>query len=362
MRFLIAGCLAFLALILAVDRAAAGSPEGTLRQASETCLYCHYRESPEFSFASGQTLTAHVDALTYASSVHGPTLGCADCHVPQSAYPHLPVKATTHRQYTLGYETVCGRCHFENYTRSLDSVHQETALASEDPEIADGNGAPVCTDCHGTHDIGPPDQQRALMASRCGNCHEEQYTDYRQSVHGAALTEQGNPDVPSCTSCHGVHNIVRAQSAEFRLTSVDVCGSCHGDKKLMNQYGISTNVFQSYLDDFHGKTFSFYKSEESQVWVGTAVCTDCHGIHDIRAVDDPDSPVFRDNLRETCSRCHADATPNFPGAWLSHYQPSLERAPIVFAVQWFYRLLIPGMIGGLGLHIVLDIWRLVRKG
>jgi len=102
-------------------------------------------------------------------------------------------------------------------------------------------------------------------------------------------------------------------------------------------------------------------TETSRVWLGTAVCTDCHGTHDIRSVDDPDSPVFKENLQQTCGRCHPGATPNFPGAWLSHYQPSLSRAPVVFSVKWFYRLLIPGMIGGLALHILLDVWRLARN-
>jgi len=361
MRSLLAGSLALLVLLLAAAPVAADPPADPPRQAAEPCIYCHVRQSPDVRFPSGETLTAHVDPMAYGSSVHAAALSCSDCHVPQSTYPHLPVKATTRREYTLGYATVCGRCHFENYTKTLDSVHQEALLAGKDTGTENPRDAPVCTDCHGAHDIGRPGQQAALMASRCGTCHQEQYSKYQQSVHGAAITEEGNPDVPSCTSCHGVHNIVRAESPSFRLRSVDVCGSCHGDAELMRKYGISTNVFNSYLDDFHGKTFSFYKSESSRVWLDTAVCTDCHGTHDIRPVDDPNSPAFKDNLRQTCGRCHPGATPNFPGAWLSHYQPGLDRAPVVFSVRWFYRLLIPGMIGGLALHILLDVWRLARN-
>ena len=35
------------------------------------------------------------------------------------------------------------------------------------------------------------------------------------------------------------------------------------------------------------------------------VCTDCHGIHSIKAHADPNSPVAEQNLsRDTCARCH----------------------------------------------------------
>ena len=35
------------------------------------------------------------------------------------------------------------------------------------------------------------------------------------------------------------------------------------------------------------------------------VCTDCHGIHSIKAHNDPNSPVSEQNVsRDTCARCH----------------------------------------------------------
>ena len=33
-------------------------------------------------------------------------------------------------------------------------------------------------------------------------------------------------------------------------------------------------------------------------------CTDCHGDHDILAVDDPGSPVFARNIPDLCGDCH----------------------------------------------------------
>jgi len=37
------------------------------------------------------------------------------------------------------------------------------------------------------------------------------------------------------------------------------------------------------------------------------VCTDCHGVHDLRAPDDPRSKVYPVNIANTCAHCHADA-------------------------------------------------------
>jgi hypothetical protein len=142
---------------------------------------------------------------------------------------------------------------------------------------------------------------------------------------------------------------------------VDLCAGCHADKELMDKYDISADVFKTYLDDFHGKTVGFYQKETSEVWPDVAVCTDCHGVHDIKEVDAPDSPVIKQNLVETCRQCHEDATANFSSAWLSHYEPSLDKAPIVYAVKQYYKFLIPAMIFGLALNIVLDLWRLARN-
>src|SRR5262249_35705127 len=37
-----------------------------------------------------------------------------------------------------------------------------------------------------------------------------------------------------------------------------------------------------------------------------AVCTDCHGVHDLRAPSDAASKVYPLNVAATCARCHAN--------------------------------------------------------
>src|SRR4030042_5638246 len=188
-------------------------------------------------------------------------------------------------------------------------------------------------------------ESRTQIAVACSKCHRGIYEEYASSIHGSALLEE-NPDVPVCITCHGVHNIPSATTASFRLGSLDLCAGCHANKELMDKYGISSNVLKTYLDDFHGKTAGFYQKEPSEVWPETPVCADCPGRHDIKAVQEPESQVIKENLLATCRKCHPDARANFPSAWLSHYEPSLDKAPLVYLVNMYYRVLIPLMVAG----------------
>jgi len=320
----------------------------------EKCMGCHQNENLTTTLGNGEVLNLHVDASAFANSVHGGKLTCSDCHAGYTEFPHPQLRATSKRSFVLAYYEVCKRCHFANYTKTLDSVHY-TVLSSG------SQNAPVCTDCHGAHNVTLQNISRAQISHSCGTCHEDVYAQYAKSVHGAALLDGNNEDVPVCTTCHGVHNIQSASSSQFHLMSTDLCAKCHSDAEKMAKYGLSPEVVQTYLDDFHGKTVSFVRKQESVVWTGKPVCTDCHGVHDIASSKDPGSLTIKSNLLATCRKCHPDATDNFPDAWLSHYQPSLNKASIVYFIKVYYWILIPVMIGGLLLHILLDLWRLARN-
>jgi hypothetical protein len=127
----------------------------------------------------------------------------------------------------------------------------------------------------------------------------------------------------------------------------------------MTRYGISTNVFDSYVADFHGETVALFEHEDPSLPSDKAVCFDCHGVHNIRPVDDPENGI-KANLLIACRQCHPDATENFPDAWTSHYEPSLEHNPLVYLVDSFYQVVIPVTLIGLGFLILTDIYRRVK--
>lgn len=125
----------------------------------------------------------------------------------------------------------------------------------------------------------------------------------------------------------------------------------------MSKYGISTAVFNTYVADFHGTTVTLFERQHPDQPTNKAVCFDCHGIHNIKAVDDPEATVVKENLLQTCRKCHPDADVNFPASWTSHYIPDRERYPLVYYINLFYRIIIPGTIGFMLSFVMLDAFR-----
>jgi predicted CXXCH cytochrome family protein len=332
---------------------------------NETCLGCHGQPNLSMELGNGEILSLYVPNEVYEHSVHGDQgYACVQCHTDVGNYPHPPFFAEDRRDATLQMADTCARCHSLQAEETMDSVHA-AALA------AGNENAAVCSDCHTAHAVrrvnDPQTQEhlpdtRVWTAQTCAQCHSTIYQTYSTSVHGTALLGEGNPDVPTCTDCHGVHTIDDPNTAAFRLRSPNICANCHTDASIMGQYGLSTQVLDTYVADFHGTTWTLFEQQHPDQQINMPVCYDCHGVHDIRRTDDPVKGLqVKENLLITCQKCHPDATANFPDAWLSHYIPDAERFPLVFAVNLFYRIFIPVVLGGMAVLVVLDTSALLRR-
>jgi hypothetical protein len=265
------------------------------------CFGCHGNRDLVMRLADKTTLGLFVDGDVYGRSVHGRAHApCVACHRGFGRYPHPDVPARSRRELS-----------------------------------------------------------RWVAQQGCFSCHETIFSSYRHSVHGRALIEEGNLDVPGCPDCHGIHDIKTPHSAMFRMGSPDTCSRCHADRALTAKYGMSPDVTRTYLRDFHGTTVRLTRAEGPTLESKKPVCYDCHGIHDIKKTDDPDSHVVKEHLVETCRRCHPGATASFPAAWLKHYEPDRKRWPLVYWVNLAYKILIPGIIGPMVLYILLDLMRAV---
>jgi hypothetical protein len=319
---------------------------------NEACFACHARPGFQTTLPSGEVLYLTVDPEVYNNSVHGlQGFFCIHCHSRITDYPHPPLTVETHRDLSLSlYRSSCIDCHPAEYDTTLDSVHQK-ALAGGHLEAA------ICTDCHGTHNIQPPDEPLSRSSQMCELCHSEIFELYKGSIHGSALLAEGNPDVPSCVDCHEVHSVQGPTTDPFRLFSPQICAKCHADAELMEKYGISTDVFDTYVSDFHGTTVLLFQTTAPDQETNKPVCIDCHGVHDMKQVDDPESQVIKENLLVTCQKCHPDAEANFPTSWVSHYRPSPQHAPLVFFVNLFYAIFIPTLLGGMVLFVATDVCR-----
>jgi hypothetical protein len=315
----------------------------------QDCLACHGDPDLSITLGSGETQSLQVDAGAYARSVHGSALNCTACHPGFAEQPHPAVNTASRATFRAAFADACKTCHLDNDRKAHDGVHYQLLAAGD-------TRAPLCADCHTAHATLPPARPRARISQTCGKCHPTVVAAYRESVHGRALLD-GNPDVPACTDCHRAHDIKDPRQRAWLLDTPQMCGKCHSDPKLAAKYGMSDKVLQTYLADFHGMTASLHSRKNTDGTRFTALCVDCHGVHDIKRVKDPDSHVIRANLVKTCQKCHAGAGPTFPAAWLSHYEPSPAKAPLVYGVKVFYRVFIPFVIGGLLLQMGLHLWR-----
>lgn len=149
-------------------------------------------------------------------------------------------------------------------------------------------GTTGCVDCHARIDSEQHDITEAWTAS----------------VHGQASI--------TCADCHGGDptsdevGVAMSVAAGFRGVpsrpeTVALCGICHSDVERMRQYQIPTDQYAKYKSSVHGQ--KLLTSQDARV----AICTDCHGDHDVKKASDPTAKVYPLNVPALCASCHADA-------------------------------------------------------
>lgn len=141
----------------------------------------------------------------------------------------------------------------------------------------------------------------AVPESQCGLCHPDVRGPYENSVHSAERV--------TCIDCHGGDprgvSLETAHGKDFRgrIRRPEIpgrCASCHSDVSRMRPYNLPSDQYALYQTSQHGKLLA-----EGDARV--AVCTDCHGTHEILPHLDPRSRVFWANLPQTCGECHGNA-------------------------------------------------------
>jgi cytochrome b subunit of formate dehydrogenase len=255
---------------------------------NDDCLTCH-SDSTLSKEVNGKKVSLYVDADKLTHSIHGKMFTCVDCHSDIKG----PVHETTPKKIT------CAQCHADAQQAYSHSYHAKANKAGATP------GA-NCEDCHGgVHEIlaagnAKSPVNHANIPVTCGRCHGQKFLmesngesaqafiSYQESVHGRAI-EKGSTKAAVCTDCHGAHEILTANDARSSIYKFNVpatCGKCH------------STIEQTFMQSIHGQGISRGNGL-------SPVCTDCHGIHSIKAHIDPNSSVSEKNLvRTTCARCH----------------------------------------------------------
>jgi nitrate/TMAO reductase-like tetraheme cytochrome c subunit len=196
----------------------------------------------------------------------------------------------------------CLACHGDADAKRADG----TSIAVDEKKFGDsihGSLGLQCVVCHAdlakTSDF--PHAEK-LAKVNCAQCHADAKAAYDTSIHAAARRKSATSVAPACVDCHSAHDIRSAKdplSSTYPLNLPATCSRCHGDAKIIKQGNIRIgNVAALYKDSIHGHAVTV-----SGLLVA-ANCTSCHGSHDIREKNDPQSKVNRANIPSTCGSCH----------------------------------------------------------
>jgi cytochrome b subunit of formate dehydrogenase len=163
----------------------------------------------------------------------------------------------------------------------------------------------TCVDCH--TDVKSSIHETPPQKITCATCHADEQAAYERGFHAKAVAG-GNSKAATCVDCHGSpHELLPSSDPKSRVSHANVpatCGSCHSQKFVMEDGGQSAQMVASYQQSVHGHAVAAGSDK-------AAVCTDCHGTHEILDAKDAKSPIFKFNVPSTCGHCHDAVSKEF---------------------------------------------------
>jgi len=323
------------------------------------CKECHAEEAKEF-----------------ADSIHGQAAKNGDRDAPKCVSCHGAIhglKSASKADSMVARKNLadtCAKCHSDAgflsrhqipVAHPVESYRQSVhgrAVAAGNEKAAD------CNSCHGNHNIYPARDERSRVnhwkvPETCGQCHQEIARQFNESVHGKAV-QAGVRDAPVCTDCHGEHLILDPSNPASPLNAANIslqtCGHCHSDTRLVERNDLPVNRVTSYADSYHGLAVQGGK-------LTAANCASCHGVHDILPSSDPRSTVNAANIGKTCGQCHQGVAEAKFSIGPIHVQTAAgPNHPVVKWIRWTYWVLIPVTLGFMLLHNLLDlVSKLIRR-
>jgi len=257
---------------------------------NDECFGCHSDNELTYE-RNGKTISLFVEQPKYEISAHG-KLNCVDCHSGFNG-EEIPHKAGKDI-----YKVDCGKCHTE-FSAPENDFHYKLLKDKK------GVSGPTCLSCHGSHYVKKTTQVNNKSKEYCSQCHESMplISEYHRKQN---LADN------SCQSCHDE----TTKFAEMLASTPHkdfACIDCHSyvannfelhQKKIPNMhkadcYLCHSDVAKIHGESIHGISLMSGINEAAQCW-------NCHGSHDIKAKEDPQSRVNPKNLATTCGSCHDD--------------------------------------------------------
>ncbi len=196
----------------------------------------------------------------------------------------------------------CFACHGERSLTKTDKAGRELSLYVDEAQYtASIHGKNLCTSCHGDiADLPHPDGFTHRPVS-CSACHRVETDIYLNSEHGQAL-HKGGMEPASCKDCHGhSHTLLNSRHPDSPVNRAHIpetCGRCHGNTREMQKYNLRQRaVVVAYEKSVHGIA-------HAKGVANAAVCSDCHGTHDLHRSTNPQSNLYWQSIPSTCGKCH----------------------------------------------------------
>lgn len=171
-----------------------------------------------------------------------------------------------------------------------------------------GIPAPSCSACHGSHQIYPVSSPKSPLHPKnienfCNTCHMN--VSHKERYHIPNISND------TCLECH---NLTYRAAPPFDVAQFNksvhnkhFCIDCHRDiEKIPHPKNLEEpacrlchkNESDKHKRSIHGKAISSGIQEAANCW-------DCHGNHYILPSYEPDSSVNKLKISSTCGKCHA---------------------------------------------------------
>lgn len=162
-----------------------------------------------------------------------------------------------------------------------------------------------CWDCHGRHIIKPVEDPDSTVNRRnipltCSRCHEDMAVVVKYNIHAESPYREYR------RSIHG-----RGLPEEDGIHFAAVCTDCHGVHDIQ---GVGASPLPAREPATCGRCHSLALEDYSRSIHGrealkgnpdVPLCVDCHGEHTVAAAASPQAPTSKARVPDTCSVCHA---------------------------------------------------------
>ena len=331
-----------------------------------SCTMCHkYPGLGRIEYSEGNAEKPskrlfYINNALFESTYHG-KIRCKGCHTGVDKIPHNGIPAVD-----------CATdCHIMDPSSKKSFSHKKivsdfdnSAHGKFGTHLKDTSDLPVCKDCHNNktyHETIEKKMDSRHQVTVCRECHESE--EFVKRFYE--------------------HIIYRTTKRRTSQEVVKLCSTCQADQELMDKPGLDTVI--GFTTTFHAKAIKFGNEE-------VANCLNCHAPYDlgysphrITSRREGKSPVNVAKRLQTCSQsgCHTDASKKFAVGTRVHPSPqqikfittaepadqaSMQiiddptfQTRVIGWIQLFYKVLIIAVVGGLGLHRILDMYALARE-